>query len=82
MASKKPQRRIPASTPGKEAPATLMGNQDVKRKGDTGGNRKSAQMTFWVTPARKAEIAAYAAAHEMSVSRLIIEGLEMRMRQE
>jgi hypothetical protein len=36
-------------------------------------------VTFWVTDEQKQAINAYAADHNMTVSRLIIEGLEMRM---
>ena len=36
-------------------------------------------ITFWVTEEQKQEISAYAAEHNMTVSRLIIESLELRM---
>lgn len=78
MATKKPVRRMTAT---KTKPSgTLMGNQDTKHKGDsTAGRRKEKCITFWVTEGQKLEIGAYAAAHNTTVSRLIIEGLEMRM---
>lgn len=78
MAVKKPVRRtsIPATSNGK----TLMAHQDLRGKGDSTSTRKKGKcITFWVTEEQKAEIGAYAAEHNMTVSRLIIEGLEMRM---
>lgn len=77
MATKKPQRRVAAP---KKASPTLMGNQDTATRGDTGSTRKSAQMTFWVTPEHRDAIRAYAAANEITVSQLILEGLDMRMK--
>lgn len=76
MATKKPQRRVAAP---KEAAPTLMGNQDTADKGDTGRTRKSVQITLWVTPQRRDEIRAFAAKRDISVARLINEGLAMRM---
>lgn len=76
MATKKPQRRVAAP---KEAAPTLMGNQDTANKGDTGRTRKTAQITLWVTPQRRDEIRAFAAKRDISVARLINEGLAMRM---
>lgn len=62
--------------------STLMGNQDTVNKGDSTSSRKKGKcITFWVTPEQKAEISAYAAEHNTTVSRLIVEGLEMRMNQ-
>lgn len=62
------------------APA-LMGNQDTRHKGGSTSSRKKGKcITFWVTDEQKAEISAYAAEHNTTVSRLIIEGLEMRMK--
>lgn len=59
----------------------LMGNQDTRHKGDSTSSRKKDKcITFWVTAEQKAEISAYAAEHNTTVSRLIIEGLEMRMK--
>lgn len=59
----------------------LMGNQDTRHKGDSTSSRKKSKcITFWVTDEQKAEISAYAAEHNTTVSRLIIEGLEMRMK--
>lgn len=59
-----------------------MGNQDTVNKGDSTSTRKKDKcITFWVTDAQKAEISAYAAEHNTTVSRLIVEGLEMRMNQ-
>lgn len=77
MATKKPVRRtsIPST-----ASKTLMGNQDLRGKGDSTSTRKKGKcITFWVTEEQKAEISAYAAEHNTTVSRLIVEGLEMRM---
>ena len=80
MATKKPVRRTAA--PG-EPSATLMGNQDTRHKGDsTTARRKDKCVTFWTTEEQKREISTYAAEHNMTVSRLIVEGLEMRMRRE
>lgn len=78
MPTKRPQRRtVPAA---ETASMTLMGNQDLQHKGDSTNTRKKGKcITFWVTDAQKAEISAYAAEHNMTVSRLIVEGLEMRM---
>lgn len=68
----------PIIRPGQPT-ARLMDNQDTRRKGDsTGADR--VQITFWTTPERKAEMKAYAAAHDMTLTRLIVEGIEMRMR--
>lgn len=80
MGAKKPVRRVPA--PAGQAPATLMGNQDTGRKGDGTGHLKQRQMTFWVTDEQRERIRSYAREHDMSVSRLIVEGLEMRMKLE
>lgn len=77
MATKKPVRRMAASKPSE----TLMGNQDTRHKGDSTARKKGKCITFWVTEEQKREISAYAADHNTTVSRLIIEGLEMRMRQ-
>lgn len=82
MATKKPVRR---SAPMSDVPvsSTLMGNQDTRHKGDSTSTRKKGKcITFWVTDEQKAEISTYAAEHNTTVSRLIIEGLEMRMNQE
>lgn len=80
MPTKRPVRRM--SVPA-EAASTLMGNQDTVHKGDSTSTRKKGKcITFWVTDEQKAEISTYAAAHNTTVSRLIIEGLEMRMNRE
>ena len=76
MAIKKPARRI---MPAGEASATLMGNQDTRGKGDSTSRKKDKCITFWVTDEQKQRISTYAADHNTTVSRLIIEGLEMRM---
>lgn len=77
MPAKRPERRMPDVA---ASPKTLMGNQDLQHKGDsTRSGKKGKCITFWVTPAQKSEISAYANEHNMSVSRLIIEGLELRM---
>ena len=78
MPTKRPQRR---TAPAAEtASMTLMGNQDLQHKGDsTSARKKDKCITFWVTDEQKAEISAYAAEHNTTVSRLIVEGLEMRM---
>ena len=75
MATKRPVRRMAASKPSE----TLMGNQDTRHKGDSTTRKKGKCVTFWVTDEQKQAISAYAADHDMTVSRLIIEGLEMRM---
>ena len=77
MATKRPVRRTVAPAPPS---ATLMGNQDTRGKGDSTSRKKG--ITFWVTEEQKQEISAYAAEHNTTVSRLIIEGLEMRMKRE
>lgn len=79
MATKKPVRRATVDTP---VSSTLMGNQDTVNKGDSTSTRKKGKcITFWVTDEQKAEISAFAAEHNTTVSRLIVEGLEMRMNQ-
>lgn len=78
MPTKRPVRRM--SVPGEAAP-TLMANQDTRHKGDSTNTRKKGKcITFWVTDEQKTEISAYAAEHNTTVSRLIVEGLELRMR--
>lgn len=63
------------------APAP-MDNQDPQHKGGSANVRKKDKcITFWVTDEQKAEISAFAAEHNTTVSRLIVEGLEMRMNQ-
>lgn len=80
MPTKRPQRRtVPVA---EAASSTLMGNQDTVNKGDSTSSRKKGKcVTFWVTDEKKAEIAAFAAEHDTTVSRLILEGLELRMKQ-
>ena len=81
MPTKRPQRRI--APVAKTASKTLMGNQDLQHKGDSTSTRKRGKcITFWVTDEQKAEISAYAAEHNTTVSRLIVEGLELRMSQD
>ena len=80
MPAKTPVRRM--AVPEEAAP-TLMGNQDTRHKGDSASSRKKGKcITFWVTDEQKAEISTYAAEHNTTVSRLIIEGLEMRMKRD
>lgn len=79
MATKRPVRRTVAPA---NPSATLMGNQDTRDKGDSTSRKKGKCVTFWVTEEQKREISAYAAEHNTTVSRLIIEGLEMRMKRE
>lgn len=80
MPAKRPVRRM---TVPEEAAPTLMGNQDTRHKGDSTSSRKKGKcITFWVTDEQKAEISAFAAQHNTTVSRLIVEGLELRMKQE
>lgn len=79
MATKKPVRYSP---PAKPASPTLMGNQDLAHKGDSTTKNGKVCMTFWVTPEHRAEIKAYAAEHDTTASRLIVEGLKMRMGKE
>jgi hypothetical protein len=77
MTVKKPVRRSVSPT---EPSKTLMGNQDLRHKGDSTSTRKKGKcITFWVTDEQKAEISAFAAEHNTTVSRLIVEGLELRM---
>lgn len=64
------------------ASMTLMGNQDTRGKGDSTSRKKGKCITFWVTDEQKQEISSYAADHNVTVSRLIIEGLEMRMQKD
>lgn len=79
MSAKRPVRRM--SVPA-EAASTLMGNQDTVHKGDSTSTRKKGKcITFWVTDEQKAEISTFAAEHNTTVSRLIVEGLELRMKQ-
>lgn len=81
MPTKRPQRRT--APVAETASRTLMGNQDLQHKGDSTSSRKKGKcITFWVTDEQKAEISAYAAEHNTTVSRLIVEGLEMRMKRE
>lgn len=80
MPAKRPVRRM---TVPEEAAPTLMANQDTRHKGDSTNTRKKGKcITFWVTDEQKAEISTYASEHNTTVSRLIIEGLEMRMNRE
>lgn len=85
MAIRKPRPRFdPILKPGPSggpAPKKLMDNQDTKRKGDSYG-RERVQLTFWVTPEKKDEIKAFAAARDMTVSRLIVESIDERMSRE
>lgn len=82
MAVKKPRPKIaPIIKPGQPRdarPPRLMDNQDTK-KGDS-LSRDRVQVTFWVTPERRDEMREWASEHDMTVSRLIVEGVEMRMR--
>lgn len=79
MPAKRPVRRMSVQ---QDVAPTLMGNQDLQHKGDSTNTRKKGKcITFWVTDAQKAEISAYAAEHNTTVSRLIVEGLELRMNQ-
>lgn len=81
MPTKKPVRRMPSSLDA--VPTTLMGNQDLQHKGDSTSSRKKGKcITFWVTDEQKAEISTFAAEHNTTVSRLIVEGLELRMNQD
>lgn len=80
MATKKPVRRM--ATAQATPSAKLMGNQDTRHKGDSTTRKKGKCVTFWVTDEQKRAINAFAADHNMTVSRLIIEGLEMRMSQD
>ena len=78
MPTKRPQRRT--APVAEAASSTLMGNQDTVNKGDSTSSRKKGKcITFWVTDEQKAEISAFAAEHNTTVSRLIVEGLELRM---
>lgn len=76
---KKGERRVPMTN---QVPSrTLMGNQD-ERKGDSTTRGDKVCITFWVTPERRAAMKAFAADHEMTVSRLIVEAVEKRMKEE
>lgn len=80
MPTKRPQRRT--AHMAETASMTLMGNQDTRGKGDSTSRKKGKCITFWVTEEQKQEISSYAADHNVTVSRLIIEGLEMRMQKD
>ena len=75
MAVKKPARRI---MPAKEASMTLMGNQDTRGRGNLTARKKDSCITFWAADEQKQKICTYVADRNATVSRLIIEGLEMR----
>lgn len=77
MPTKKPVRRVAMPD---VASKTLMGNQDTRRKGDSTGRDKVC-VTFWVTPEKREELKAYAADHDMTQSRVIVEGLNWRLSQ-
>ena len=49
MATKKPVRRVAAPRPSD----TLMGNQDLRHKGDSTARKKGKCVTFWVTDEQK-----------------------------
>lgn len=76
MATKKPVRYSP---PVKTASPTLMGNQDLS-KGDSTTRGDKVCVTFWCSPEKRAEMKAFAADHDMTVSRLILEAVEARMK--
>lgn len=80
MSASKPKLRI-GSASGKPV-EKLMDAQDMRGKGSSAARhgKKNKCMTFWVTEDFKARVAAYADEHEISISRLIVEGLEMRMK--
>lgn len=80
MPTKRPQRRTASAV--ETASMTLMGNQDTRGKGDSTSRKKGKCITFWVTEEQKQEISSYAADHNVTVSRLIIKGLEMRMQKD
>lgn len=79
MPTKKPVIKMPERTG--EASKTLMGNQDTRRKGDSTGKDK-VLVTFWVSPEKRDELKAYAAEHDMTQSRVIIEGINWRIKQD
>ena len=77
MAIKKPTRRV---MPVGEASMTSWVSQDNTNKGNsTKYDKKGECITFWVTEEQKQEMSTYAAEHNTTVSRIIIEGLEIRM---
>ena len=78
MSVKRPERRIVTGAT-KKAPSTLMDNQNATQ-GDVGA--KKVLMTFLVRPEFRDEVRAYAYAHDVSMTTLIIEGLKMRMEEE
>lgn len=76
ISKKTPERRIPKAV--KSPSTTLMGNQDA-RKGDSTTRGDKVCVTFWCSPEKRAAMKAYAAEHEMTVSRLILESVDARM---
>lgn len=48
-------------------PATLMGNQGVRRKGDTRPGKRWGCETLWITDGQKRDISFYAANHDTTV---------------
>lgn len=59
-----------------------MGNQVTRGRRGSTSRKKGKCITFWVADEQKRAISAYAADYNMTVSRLITEGLEMRMSQD
>lgn len=47
--------------------ATLMGNQGVRRKGDTRPGKRWGCETLWITDGQKQDISFYAANHDTTV---------------
>lgn len=61
--------------------AKLMDNQDTENKGDSVGTKK-VMITFWTTPEKKAELKEYAAAHGVTQTHVLIDGLNWALKQE
>lgn len=76
ISKKKAERRIPKSS--QSLSRTLMGNQDLS-KGDSTTRGDKVCVTFWCSPEKRADMKAFAADHDMTVSRLILEAVDARM---
>lgn len=79
------RKTVPNLGPRDEAaPAKLMDFQDTLNKGDGSpkARKKKVQISFWVSEERRDEIRRYAEEHEMTVSRLVVEGLNWRLKQD
>lgn len=78
MTTGKQEGRVTRSEAVGTATGTVQGG--TPKGGPAVVRRKRTKcVTFWVTEDQKAEMSSYAIRHNMSLSRLIQEGLEMRM---